>query len=145
MQTELFSEVNKVDLAVPPLSRAAGTASSSWFPMRDYGRVAGILQFSDIPAGNTIQLVFRQATSSAGAGAKTIAGRATTAIAGALTGAVAVVELQGENLDVNNGYNHVQLQVVSVGATAHIASALLVRRTPRFYPVPLTGVTQVVA
>jgi hypothetical protein len=81
MQTELFSEVNKVDLAVPPLSRAAGTASSSWFPMRDYGRVAGILQFSDIPAGNTVQLVL----------------------------------------------------------------ALLVRRTPRFYPVPLTGVTQVVA
>lgn len=99
-----------------------------WVPMKDYDRVFGLVMvsktFNASDVATTIKL--QQATDSSGTLAKdlTTSGAGSTNDydstnnpLGVVAGSYVIVEQRAEDLDVDNGFNHVRLYVASTSNT----------------------------
>lgn len=53
--------------------------------------------------------------------------------------AIVVVDIKAEDLDINNGYDCIQISVADVGANADLGSALYLLHDPRYASATLTG------
>lgn len=113
--------------AISPVSQAAGTVSTPWIAMADQASLTAIVQAGVLGAAATLDAKFEQATSSAGAGAKDVTGRAMTQLtkAGSDDNKQAIINLGARDLDFANGFTHVRLSV-TVGVAASLMAAMVI-------------------
>jgi hypothetical protein len=129
-----LSEKVAILATLDPASVAASTVLTSWVPVANIGQVTALIQTGVLGAGATVDAKLRQATDSAGTGAKDISGKAIAQIVKASGDNVqAMVEARAEDLDVNNGFAYVALSV-TVATAASQLSAALIGSVARFAP-----------
>lgn len=140
MYTAEFSELNYPLVTQHPDDRGPGTHSSEWASLRDYHRAWLILDVGDMGALATVDAGLRQATDTAGTGAKAISGKTITQLtqAGGDESSLVCIELQTEELDVDGGFDCVQFYVTTAVNTV-IYSATLFGIVSRYKEVPTTN------
>lgn len=149
--TQRYSEVTNPLLAEHADSMGAATYDSAWASLQNYHRAVLVLNVGDMAAGATLAVQVRQAQDAAGTGAKAIlnkAGTANKAIttltqAGGDGDQLLCIELQTEELDVENNFEHVGVRAV-VGVAAVEYGWELLAFEPRFAPVPTTNWDEIV-
>lgn len=122
--------------------RGAGTHTSAYVSLQDYHRAWLVINVGDQEAAATFDASIRQAQDAAGTGVKAITGKSITQLTGDGSDLVCI-ELQTEELDVDNGFEHVCFRIVIAGG-AVIYSAILYGLIGRFKPVPTTNWTEIV-
>ena len=140
---------------ITPIDFASAAQNGDWVSLKNYNCLL-ILYHSDVGTENQdVTLTLRQATSRTGTGSKALQGRwyskqSTTIgevtevdteqssesanfVDDGETGCLALCEVSADMLDVNNGFEWVQLRATDPGATAgKIASALYVLGGSRY-------------
>lgn len=121
------SELAAVVAVVDPDANAAGTIDTSWVDMRDFGALMAIVMAGDLGASATLDASLRQATDSSGTGAKAISGKAITQLtqAGTDSNKQAIIQVRGEELDVDNGFRYVSLRFVTATAASDGGAVVL--------------------
>lgn len=142
--SELFTEVNRIDVIVPA-SRQAVMVSTGYVSMRDYHKAFALILTGAIAALAVVDAKLVQATDTAGLGAKDVAGKAVTTLDGGDDNSSLGIELDASELDVNNGYDCIALQIsCGGGAAAVLCAGALFRTIPRFKPVDASNLAEVV-
>jgi hypothetical protein len=120
---------------VHAVSQGVGSAVTGWLDMSKFDKIMAVIDAGVLGANATLEAKIQQATSVGGAGAKDIAGKAITQLtkAGADDNKWAVINLQGDDLDVTGGVRFVQLSL-TVATAASLLSALVLGFTPRYAP-----------
>ena len=127
-----FSEAHSILATLDPVSQGAGTVSTGWVSMAYFHSLVAIIQTGVLGASATLDAKLQQATSSGGAGAKDITGKALTQIVKASGDSKqALIEMRDTDLDVNNGFTFVRLSV-TVGAAASLINAMLIGFNPLY-------------
>lgn len=117
-----------------PASQAAGTANSGWVLMSQFQKLLALVQVGVFGASATVDAKLQQATSSGGAGAKDITGKALTQLLAAGGNNVqAEINLDAQELDVNGGFEYVQLSI-TVGTAATVIGGALIGFGARLAP-----------
>ncbi len=117
-----------------PASVAPGTVLTSWVHVSEVNNVMALVQTGVLGTAATVDAKMQQATSSAGAGAKDITGKAITQLTQAADDNKQVtIEVTQNDLDMANGFEYVALSV-TVGAAASIVGAALIGGNPRYAP-----------
>ena len=132
----LPSELVAVLATVDPDNYAAGTQTSDWVDAGDFAQLHGIVLVGAIGAGGSVAAKLRQATSSAGAGAKDITGKAITTLTQASPDASdkqAVINCKADELDLDNKFDFVCLSMTIAAATSD-AGAIILGFTSRYEP-----------
>lgn len=117
---------------IDPDAYAASTVTTGWIDMAKFGAIMAIVQAGTLGSSATLDAKLQQATSAAGAGAKDITGKAITQLtqAGTDSDKQAVINLFADELDINNGFTHVQLSM-TIGTAASDAGAIVLGLDPR--------------
>lgn len=110
--------------AISPVQQAAGTVNSGWISTAKASRLLFLIATGVLGASATVDAKLQQATDSSGTGAKDITGKSITQIVKA-TGDNKQVEINllDDELDVNGGFNYVQLSI-TVGTASSFVGAL---------------------
>ncbi len=117
-----------------PISQAAATVTTGWISMADLDAVLAIVQTGVLGASATVDAKLQQAQDSSGTGAKDITGKAITQLVKASNDNDQVaINCRADELDVNNGFNHVRLSI-TVGTAASLISAMVLGFYPRYLP-----------
>lgn len=121
------SEVAGIAGIIDPDAYAAGTYTTGWVNMSRWMALMAIVTAGDLGASATLNAKLQQASDSSGTGAKDIAGKAITALtqAGTDDNKQAIINLRGEEMDVDNGFNHVRLSMTVATATSDAGALLL--------------------
>ena len=104
---------------INPAGYVVGATNTAWLDHKNFFTMCVLFAVGALAANGTVTLKLQQATSSAGAGAKDIAGKTVT-----LTKAAnddnkqAMINLRQEELDVNGGFNYVRAVMTVAGAQA---------------------------
>ncbi len=121
----LASENLAVLATLDPVSQAASTVTSGWVDASKFAEILALIQTGVMGASATVDAKLQQATSSGGAGAKDVTGKALVQILKAAgDNKQAWINLRPEQLDVNGGFRWVRLSL-TVGTAASIVSAML--------------------
>jgi hypothetical protein len=143
--------------AIVPVDLATAANNGDWVSLKNHARVVVLVSADAGTAGEDPVITMRQATDNAGTSAKALNFTAIWEKVGTQTGVATftkveqtaantytntvsgeaenlfVLEFRAEELDVANGFDHVQLQVPDTGATAgKMGSALYLLLDPRF-------------
>jgi hypothetical protein len=143
--------------AIIPVDTQTGANNGDWVSLKNYGRCAIVVYKAAGVAGDDPVITVRQAQDVAGTGAKALTftridskvgvqtgvGQFTTntqAAANTYTDAVSaeaqgvfVIDIPADDLDVDNGFDCVQVQIPDTGAAgAQIGSALYLLHEPRY-------------
>lgn len=119
---------------VAPSAQGAGAAVSGWISAAQFQKFLAIVQAGTFGSSATLDAKIQQATSSAGAGAKDITGKAITQmLAAGGNNLQAEIDLDAQDLDTNGGFSYIQLSV-TVGTAATGTSAVLLGLGGRFGP-----------
>lgn len=114
----LPSEQAAVVATIDPDANGHGAVNSDWVDMADFETLMAVLFVGDFPdTSSTLDFKLQQATSSGGAGAKDITGKAITQIAAGSPAAgdkQAIINLRGSELDIDNAFRFVR--AVATGA-----------------------------
>lgn len=144
--TERFTEVHYPLAWLAPVSVNNGAeAFTSYVSLANYHR-AVILLFTGVMAGGgTIDAQVHQGTTTAGAGAKHITGKAITQLtqAGGDSGKIVAIEVRAEELDVDGGFDCIALGY-TVGTAASLMAIAIFGIEPRYAPVPTANYDEVV-
>jgi hypothetical protein len=108
--------------------------STVFVNMRDYDLVACIGIVSGVASGSVVTLKAYQATTSAGAGSKTITGASDTFTSTHTTDTdILLAQVRGEDLDVDSGFKFVgvELSTNDTGGTEKVAACIQSLR-PRY-------------
>ena len=142
-----FSEAHSILATLDPVSQGAATVTTGWVSMAYFHSLVAIIQTGVLGASATLDAKLQQATSSGGAGAKDITGKAITQIVKASGDSKqALIELRDTDLDVNNGFTFVRLSV-TVGTAASLINAMLIGFNPLYQSAAAynqAGVAQIV-
>lgn len=157
----LLVEEMQIVPAIIPVDFSSAANNGDWVSLKNYSRCTVVLFKAAGTAGDDPVITLRQAQDVSGTGAKalnftrvdykrgtmTSVGTFSTATQAAAntytddTSAEAqglfVVEVESEDLDVNNGFDCLQLQIPDVGSNAQLGCALYLLRGARFGAVPL--------
>jgi hypothetical protein len=162
LQNGRFLEGNQIISAFDPVDMSAAANNGDWISLKNYGRVVVVLFKKAGTAGDDPVFTLKQATDTAGTGAKalnfttvyskvgdlTAAGqnsftKVTQAAANTYTDAtsaenpaILVVEILAQDLDADGGFNAVQLSVPDVGANAQIGCGFYLLLDPTFAVEP---------
>ncbi len=150
-----FLEKNQVVAAIIPVDLMTAANNGDWVSLKNYGRVAAILFKAAGTAGDDPVFTLRQATDVSGTNAKALpftridskvgtqtgigqfttttqaAANTYTDLVSAEAQAIMVVDIKAEDLDADNGFDCVQLQIPDVGANAQLGCALYILHEPR--------------
>lgn len=127
-----------------PASIGPGTVLTAWIPAANFHTLAALIETGVMSLNGTLDAKLRQATSSSGAGAKDVTGKAIVQIlAAAGSNVQASIELRGEDLDASNGFAFVALSV-TVGTASSIVGAQLVGFNARYLPASQFNAVSVV-
>lgn len=121
--SEQFNLVGVID----PDANAAATLLTAWVDAALYPSFLAMISSGDLGTNGTLDAKLRQATSSAGAGAKDITGKSITQMTEAVTNLSnkqAFINLESEDLDTNNGFHFVALSMTGAVATGDFAGYL---------------------
>lgn len=142
--TELFSEVVEV-LAHIPADSETTVIDSGNVLVENCHRVVALISVGDMASGATFDVDLEQASSPAAGTRKAITGKSTTQLtqAGGDGNQVLMIELATEELDVNGGFEYVNLELTP-GTAAVEFSAFILGYSTRFKPVPTTNVEEIV-
>jgi hypothetical protein len=99
---------------IPSLTGAQASVESGWVDMNDHRQVLAVLNGGVY--GTTIDLKLQQATSSSGTAKKDISGKAITQIVA--NDKVATIECSNYELDADNSFTFLAMDITTVGATA---------------------------
>lgn len=129
MGSELLRPSDRLHLVgvIDPDANAAATLLTVWVNAGLYESFMAMISAGDLGTNGTLDAKLRQATSSAGAGAKDITGKAITQMTEAgtnLSNKQAFINLESEDLDTNNGFSWVALSVTGAVATSDFAAYL---------------------
>ena len=113
----------------PQSVAAAGSAQSGWM---DAGSCINVHTEINLGAlgGGTVTATWEQATTSAGAGAKSLS--AWTGGSSATNNANISVDNDPEKLDIAGGFRYVRLTLANVGGTGALCSAVVQGASPRY-------------
>ena len=144
MYTARLSELMYPLVAENADSHGAGTVNSACVSVATYHRVWLVLDVGDMVQDATLDAGLQQATTTACAGVKAIAGKTITQLtqAGGDGNDLVCIELQTEELDVDGGFDCVRFYVTVAGAAVEY-SAILYVCEPRFAPTPTANWTEV--
>lgn len=143
--------------AIVPVDLAGGANDGDWVSLAQYETVIFVVMTAVGTAGDDATITLNQATSAAGAGSKALAvideiyqkqaadiatigqytqvtqAAAETYVdaAGAEAQQLIAIEVPRNLLDVNNGFEYVQLAIADVGANAQLGAALYILTNPR--------------
>lgn len=127
-----FAERVAILATLDPISQSAATVTTGWVSMANFHQIAALIQTGTLGTSATVDAKLQQATSSGGAGAKDITGKALTQIVKASgDNKQAIIEVRGTELDAANGFVFVRLSL-TVGTAASLVSAVLLGTTPQF-------------
>jgi len=145
MYTARFSELFCPLVVMHADSFAVGEHNSGFVALNNYHRAVILVDVGDIVATGTVSIDIEQATTTAGAGIKAIAGKSITQLtqAGGDSDDTICIELRTEELDVDGGFDCINVEV-TVGVAAAELSVWVFGCEPRFPLVPVTGWTEVV-
>lgn len=123
------------------------TANSGWADMKNFHAMLALIDVGVITATGTVDAKLQQATTSGGAGAKDITGKAITQLlAAGGNNKQILINVKAADLDTENGFEFVQLSITSaVAASVHFGA--LLGCFPRFEDAAAfnqAGVVQVV-
>ncbi len=128
---------------VSPVSQGVGTASTEWVSASQFERFLAVIQTGVLGTAATVDAKIQQATSAAGANAKDVPGKAIVQIVKASgDNKQAEINLRADELDVNNGFGYIQLQV-TVGAAASLISATLLGGVAKNAPASVSNAASV--
>jgi hypothetical protein len=129
---------------VAPISQGVGSVSTAWVDASKFSKFMAIVQAGVLGASATLDAKLEQATTSGGAGAKDITGKAITQLtkAGSDDNKEAVINLDTEKLDVAGGFRYVRL-TLTVGTAASLVSGMLLGFVPRYGPASDSDATTV--
>ena len=121
------SEVVAVLANIDPDAYGAGTVDSPFVSLGKFHSAMAIVQAGDFVATGLLDASIRQATDSGGTGAKAISGKSITQLtqAGTDSNKQAIINLDAEELDVDNGFSFISLRMVLTTAGADAAGMLL--------------------
>jgi hypothetical protein len=131
---------------VDPDAYASGADySTGWVNAGLYESLCAIILAGTIVSTGKLDAKLEQATSSAGAGAKDVTGKAITQLleSGTDSDKQAIINLKSEELDTNNGFAWVRLTLTSTTAGAD-AAGLLLGFDARYPPAHAATVDEVV-
>ena len=143
--TERFTEVHYPLDADYSDSFAIGHFTSDYVSLANYHRAVVVINVGDIAAGGAFDAHLLQATTTAGASAKAITGKAITQLvqADGDGDALLAIELQTEELDVTNNFDCIALYFINTSAAVEL-SYVIYGIEPRFPPTGTTIWTEVV-
>lgn len=158
----LLVEECQIVMAIVPVDSQAAANNGDWVSLKGYDRVTALLIKAAGVAGDDPVITLRQAQDVSGTGAKALNFTRIDAKVGVQTGigqftkvtqaaantytdavsaeaqAIFAVEVKAEDLDVNNGFDCVQLQIPDTGAAgAQLIAAIYVLRGARYGTQPL--------
>lgn len=113
---------------IDPDVTAAGTVTTGWVSMADFGSVMAIVMAGTLGSSATVDAKLEQASDSSGTGAKDISGKAITQMTQAGTDQSddqAIINCRSEELDVDNSFTHVRLSITVGTATSDVGGILL--------------------
>jgi hypothetical protein len=143
LATQIFTEGHRID-TIHPASRSDAEATTGWKSMRDFHKAVVIVDVGAIAAGGAVNCKITQATDENGAGAKDVTGKAITVLDGSDDNKVVVIELDASELDANNDYDYINVQLNTGGTVAVLCQATLIRYLPRYAPVDDSNLEEVV-
>lgn len=118
--------------AIGPVSQAAGAVSSGWIDATKFHNYMALLSTGVLGASATVDAKLEQATSSGGAGAKDVTGKAITQLVKASNdNNQATIDLKQEDLDFNNGFQFFRL-TITVATAASLVTASVLGVDPRY-------------
>ena len=143
--TERFTEVHYPLDADYSDSFAIGHFTSDYVSLANYHRAVVVINVGDIAAGGAFDAHLLQATTTAGASAKAITGKAITHLVqeDGDGDALLAIELQTEELDVTNNFDCIALYFINTSAAVEL-SYVIYGIEPRFPPTGTTNWTEVV-
>lgn len=111
---------------IDPDANTAATLTTAWVNIKNFAMLAALIMAGDLGSSATINAKLEQATSSGGAGAKDITGKAITALtqAGTDDNKQAWINVKPEELDVDGGFAFVRLSMTTATATSDSAACL---------------------
>lgn len=129
------SELVAVLGTIDPDAYAASTVMSDYADCGKFGKLMAIIEVGDLGVSATIDAKLRQAQDSSGTGVKDITGKAITQLtqAGGDDNKQAIIEVDAAELDVENGFEFVQISM-TIGVAASDCGAILLGFEPRFGP-----------
>jgi hypothetical protein len=130
---ELPSERVAVIDTIDPQDAATTAKTSAWFDMAKYHEVMAVV-FAGAVTG-TVDAKFTQATTSGGAGAKDVTGKAVAQMAATDDNKQKLLNLRPEDLDVNGGFRWAKLTVTPTGGTTNLLGAVVLGFLARKMPV----------
>lgn len=159
-----FLEKNQVVMAIVPVDLTTAANNGDWVSLEDFNRCAVIFLKTAGTASDDPVFTLRQATDNTGAGAKALTFTRIDTKVGVQTGLAQfttitqaaantyvdlvsaeaqnlfVVDVMAEQLDIDNGFKFLQLQIPDTGTAASLGAALYVLHEARYNTTPLPGV-----
>lgn len=154
--TSKFLEGNQLVAAIIPVDLGAAANDGDWFSMKNFRKALAVLFKAAGTAGQDPVFTLRQATDNTGSGAKALTFTTIYKKVGTQTGiaaftkvtqaaantytddvsaeaqAIMAVEILAEELDVANGFTHIQLQIPDIGAAAQIGCGFYIGLEPNY-------------
>jgi hypothetical protein len=122
--------------AIDPDVTAAGTVTTGWIAASAFAKFAAIVMAGTLGANATIDAKIEQATDAAGTGAKDVTGKAITQLTQAGTDQSekqALINIDCEDLDVTEGFDHIRLSI-TVGTATSDVGGMVLGFDPRYGP-----------
>ena len=103
-----ISELLTSIVNIAPISQGVGTANSGWIAVKNYQQIVAIVSTGILGSAATVDAKIQQATSSGGANAKDVTGKAITQIVKATgDGKQAIINIRPQELDTNGAFTHI--------------------------------------
>lgn len=120
---------------IDPDAYTAATYTSDYANCGLFNKLMAIIEVGTLGASATIDAKLRQAQDSSGTGVKDITGKAITQLtqAGTDDDKQAIINLDASELDVENGFEYVQISL-TVGTATSDCGAMLLGLEPRYGP-----------
>lgn len=130
---------------VDPDAYAANTYTTGWVDLGAYESILALVLVGTMATNSTVDAKLEQATSSGGAGAKDITGKAITQLteAGTDSDKQAAINCKSDDLDVAGGFRYVRLSV-TVAVAASDMAGLVLGFDARYTPANAATVDEVV-
>jgi hypothetical protein len=141
--TEQFSEVHELLANISPQAAngAVGEHNTGYFFAGNHHRFIIMLTNGEPGGASTIDVDVEEATTAAGAGAQNIVKVVAQQVA-ADAGETTLIELRTEEMDVNNDYDWLNVEVI-VAVNTYTYDLKVFGVVPRFAPASVTGITVV--
>jgi hypothetical protein len=123
----LASEAISPVAHINPQSATAGTYTSGWVDMDIWAKVLAVVNVGTISSNGTVAFKLEQATSSGGAGAKDITGKAIVGLTQTPTdnsNSIAEINCRADELDIANSFRFLRINVVTATAASLLSGTV---------------------